>query len=66
MEIFIAMGVFFILVTAVFVAIAVFFPEWVGITGNRAKESMREQQGDSILPNHLPPQEKNVDPIGKA
>jgi len=37
---------FFILVTMIFVAIAFFLPEWVGITGKKAHEIMREQQQD--------------------
>ncbi len=50
MEIAIAMGLFFIVVTAIFIAVAVFLPEWVGITGKRAKEIMVEQQGDLAPP----------------
>ncbi|MBL7545879.1 MAG: hypothetical protein JNL11_18825 [Bdellovibrionaceae bacterium] len=38
MEIIVALGIFFILFTAVFVGIVFFFPEWVGITGKKAKE----------------------------
>lgn len=41
------MGGFFIFVTLVFVAIALFFPEWVGITGKRAKETLREHEEES-------------------
>lgn len=37
------MAGFFVFVTLIFVAIAFFLPEWVGITGNKAKEIMKEQ-----------------------
>ncbi|MFN7905823.1 MAG: hypothetical protein ACK5P5_11640 [Pseudobdellovibrionaceae bacterium] len=36
---------FFIFVTISFIVIAVFFPEWVGITGKKALDIAREQQG---------------------
>ncbi len=35
---------FFIFVTISFFAFAVFFPEWVGITGKKAQEIARAQQ----------------------
>lgn len=47
MEIAIAMSLFFVFVTATFIGIAIFLPEWVGITGKKAKEIMVEQQGDT-------------------
>lgn len=37
MEILIVLGGLFSFVTILFIAIAVFYPEWVGITGNVAK-----------------------------
>lgn len=39
-----AMGFFFIFVTMIFVAIAVFLPEWLGITGKKAKQIIADQQ----------------------
>ena len=48
MEIVLAMGIFFIFVTVIFIAVAIFLPEWVGITGKKAKEIMKEQQGDTV------------------
>jgi len=45
------MGGFFAFVTFVFIAIAFFLPEWVGITGHKAKEIMKEQQGENH-PDH--------------
>lgn len=48
------MGGFFCFVTLLFVAIAFFLPEWVGITGKKAKQIMKEQQGasHSVSTNH--------------
>jgi hypothetical protein len=37
---------FFIFVTMIFLVIAFLFPEWVGITGSKAKEIQKHQQGD--------------------
>jgi hypothetical protein len=48
MEIVLAMGIFFVFVTVIFIAVAVFLPEWVGITGKKAKEIMKEQHGDTL------------------
>ncbi len=41
------MAGFFTFVTLIFVAIAFFLPEWVGITGQKAKEIMKEQTGEN-------------------
>ena len=38
---------FFIFVTLIFIAVAIFLPEWVGITGKKAKEIMKEQNETS-------------------
>ena len=38
---------FFIFVTMIFVAIAFFFPEWVGITGATARKIQEEQASES-------------------
>ncbi|MBY0452124.1 MAG: hypothetical protein K2P92_03745 [Bdellovibrionaceae bacterium] len=46
MELFMAMFIFFMIVTAVFIAIAFLFPEWVGITGKAAKAIQQHQRGD--------------------
>lgn len=46
MEIFWILGGLFVFVTIIFLAIAVFLPEWVGITGKKARQTMKEQQGD--------------------
>ena len=53
MEILWIMGGFFIFITMIFVVFAIFLPEWVGITGNKAKEIMSHQQGES--PKNEPP-----------
>ncbi|MCC2679516.1 MAG: hypothetical protein K0R29_2092 [Pseudobdellovibrio sp.] len=46
MEMAFALMIFFILITAVFVIIALVFPEWVGITGKKALEIQKHQSGD--------------------
>ena len=46
MEIGWILGGFFIFMTLLFIVIAAFFPEWIGITGKKARENMREHQGD--------------------
>jgi uncharacterized membrane protein (DUF485 family) len=46
MEIIWILAGLFIFVTIVFIALAVFFPEWVGITGKVARKHMSEQSGD--------------------
>lgn len=46
MEIGWIMGAFFTFVTIVFIVIAIFLPEWVGITGKKALQTMEEQRGD--------------------
>lgn len=53
MEIAWALGIFFTLSTVVFIAIALIYPEWVGITGKVAKEFEKQQRGDN------PPSDKN-------
>lgn len=40
---------FFAFVTIAFVAFAYFFPEWIGITGQKAKEIQKHQMDDSEL-----------------
>lgn len=50
MGLIISMGIFFIVVTMIFVAVAVFLPEWLGITGKQAKQIIAEQQEDSQSP----------------
>lgn len=44
MEIALVMGLFFLLCTVIFVFIAIFLPEWVGITGKKAREVIEEHQ----------------------
>lgn len=51
MEIAGALIVFFILVVVVFLVLAFFLPEWVGITGNKAKEIMNHQSGNEQAPS---------------
>lgn len=47
MEILWIMGFFFILCTMLFLAIAFFFPEWVGITGKKAHEINKSHQEET-------------------
>lgn len=42
MEIGLVMGLFFLVCTVIFVFIAIFLPEWIGITGKKAREVMSE------------------------
>jgi lipopolysaccharide export LptBFGC system permease protein LptF len=48
---------FFVFVTLIFVVIALFLPEWVGITGKKAQEYIKEQAGDTPLSNEAEPTE---------
>lgn len=56
MGLILSMGIFFIVCTVVFLAIALFFPEWLGITGTKARQIMAEHtetkpsQDDKPLP----------------
>lgn len=45
-----SMTIFFIVVTMIFIAIAVFLPEWMGITGKKAKKIIEEQQEKPLTP----------------
>lgn len=44
MELIWVMGLFFIFITFVFLVLAFFFPEWLGITGKKAHEVMASHQ----------------------
>jgi hypothetical protein len=41
------LGGIFVFVTLIFIAICFFLPEWVGITGKKAREIMSEQKDES-------------------
>lgn len=47
MEVIVGLGIFFIIVTAIFIAVAFFLPEWLGITGKKAKEVIESHQSDT-------------------
>ncbi len=47
MDIMWILAFFFIFITIVFVVFAVFFPEWIGITGKKALEIQKHQQATS-------------------
>jgi hypothetical protein len=46
MEIIIIMGFLFIFFTVVYVVLAIYAPEWVGITGHKAHEINRSHHTD--------------------
>lgn len=48
MEIGWIMGAFFVFLTVVFIALYFFLPEWMGVTGNKAKEVIEHQQGETV------------------
>lgn len=52
MEMFFILIGFFIFVTVSFFIFAVYFPEWVGITGKKAHEVTRSQQEQSNKPEN--------------
>lgn len=45
MEIILILGGLFIVMFLLYVAVSFFLPEWVGITGKKAKEVIEHQQG---------------------
>lgn len=42
----------FIFLIFVYVVIAIFFPEWVGITGKKAHSIIQQQSNDSLKASH--------------
>lgn len=42
---------FFALCTMLFIVIAIFYPEWVGITGKKAREIQEHQRRDDSSAN---------------
>lgn len=40
---------FFVFITIVFVTFGIFFPEWMGITGKKAKEIQNHHKADSEI-----------------
>lgn len=50
MELFWVLTILFMFVTVVFMIIAYFLPEWVGITGKTARQAMAEQAGEEQPP----------------
>lgn len=44
MDVVVVLGIFFIIITAIFIAVAFFLPEWLGITGQKAKEVIKSHQ----------------------
>lgn len=54
MDIALVMGLFFLICTVVFFMIVIFLPEWVGITGSKAREVMAEQEQQSQTQEEKP------------
>lgn len=50
MELIWIMGLFFLFITFVFLVLAFFFPEWLGITGSKAKEVIASHQEEQKTP----------------
>lgn len=46
MELVWVMLTFFIFITVIFIVLAITFPEWFGITGKKALEIHKHQEGD--------------------
>jgi lipopolysaccharide export LptBFGC system permease protein LptF len=53
MEIVLGLSFFFLFIFVLFAVFAFFLPEWVGITGTKAKEVLEHQQGESDQPASL-------------
>ncbi len=48
MELILGLALFFGFLTLVFFAVAYYLPEWLGITGKKAKEVMKEHSGGTV------------------
>ncbi len=44
MGIVLAMSIFFVVITMIFIAVALLLPEWMGITGKKAKQIIADHQ----------------------
>lgn len=60
MDIVVLLGLFFLFCTVIFVFVAIFVPELVGITGKKAKEISKSQQAESPSENRV---ENPPDPL---
>jgi hypothetical protein len=49
MSIVLAMSIFFVVVTMIFIAIAILLPEWMGITGSKAKQIIADHQENTPI-----------------
>ncbi len=61
MDVIVGLGIFFILITAIFIAVAFFLPEWLGITGKKAKEVIESHQAET--PNGTDTATSNAKPL---
>ncbi len=57
MEMIVVLGMFFIFITILFITIAFYFPEWLGITGAKAKEVI-----ESHAEHRLEDKSQDLDP----
>lgn len=55
------LGILFVVLTMIYIAVTIIAPELVGITGTKAKEILKEQQGDTV-PQDLSDQSKEKNP----
>ncbi len=56
------LGILFIILTMIYIAVTIIAPELVGITGAKAKEILKEQQGDTVPSQLTEKNEGNSDP----
>lgn len=49
MDIVLAMSIFFVVITMIFIAIAMLLPEWMGITGKKAKQIIADHQEEEPI-----------------
>ncbi len=61
MEIIIVMGVLFIFFTVVYIVLAIYAPEWVGITGKKAHEINQSHHSEEASDNKPDPSEAKHD-----
>jgi hypothetical protein len=60
MGLILAMSLFFVVMTMIFVCVAIFLPEWLGITGKKARRVMEEQADTSKKPSSTSPDQTNA------
>lgn len=61
MSLILAMSIFFVVITMIFVTIALLLPEWMGITGKRAKKIIEQQQEEKPQQTAAESEKNNTD-----